>query len=520
MVYTMICPGFRKAQPEDAVSIEHIRSAEINGVYLGIPLLLLMENAGRAVANAIECRIGDVKGKRVHVLAGKGGNAGDGFVAARHLANRGARVFVHLSSRPEEVHHKDAKLNLEALLSLDSVKILKHGSKGWLDLEAADVIIDAMLGIGVKGRLRGTIGEMARAANNVEGLKVAIDTPTGLDPESGNAVPDTFIADLTVTMGWAKKGFFKEGARLYTGEILIAEIGLPREAEEYAGLGDVLARLPARPKDAHKGIGGRVLVVAGSKYYVGAALLAAGSAARSGVDLVYLASPKEVAVRGASEFSSVIPVPFEGEILTGADYKRLSELMMRMHSILIGPGLGLEEETKNTVLKLIDDALSRDIPIVIDADGIKALAERGEKLSPLAVLTPHRGEAKLLSGLDAPPESHARKIASEYNVTVLVKAPVDVACTPQGFCRKNRSGVPAMSVGGTGDVLSGLIAGFLARRKSKGLDPDPLNSAITAAFVAGRAGELAYAELGELMTAKDVMNRITKAIGEAKKYAE
>jgi len=517
----LACPGLRRASPGEAVSIEHVRSAEINGVALGVPLVLLMENAGRAVADAVECRLGGVEGRVVHVLAGKGGNAGDGFVAARHLARRGARVVVHLSSSPSEVSHPDARLNLEALLSLDSVRIVKPWGRGWLDLSGADAVIDAMLGIGVRGALRGAIREMAEAFNRSRGLRVAVDTPTGLDPDTGVAVEGAVRADLTVAMGWAKRGFFVGEASLYTGEVLVAEIGLPREAELYAGPGDVLARLPRRPRDAHKGVGGRVLVVAGGENYVGAAVLAAMAACRSGVDLVYLASEPPTAKTAASQCSSIIPVPLRGRSLSAQDVPRLVMLAKRAHATLIGPGIGSEDSVLEAAAGLIGKIAAEmpGHPLVVDADGLKALELHKPPLPTPTVLTPHRGEARRLAGKDGSPEELAREIASSTGATVLVKAPVDAACSPRGVCRLNRSGVAAMSVGGTGDVLAGLLAGYLARRASKGLDPDPLNVAITAAYVAGRAGELAYGELGEAMTALDVLGKVPLVYREAAELA-
>ncbi|MCE4625917.1 MAG: NAD(P)H-hydrate dehydratase [Desulfurococcales archaeon] len=509
------CPGLYEASPEDAVSVEHVRASELNGVYLGVPLLLLMESAGRSVADAIECKLGSVKGKSVHILAGKGGNAGDGFVAGRHLALRGAKVVVHLSSRAHEVTHPDARLNLEALIRAGGVRVLEPGKRGWLDLSTADVIVDAMLGIGVRGALRGRIRDMADAMNESGGLRVAIDTPTGLNPDTGEAVEGAVRADLTVTMGWAKRGLFMGKAPLYTGEVLVAEIGLPREAEIYAGPGDVIARLPDRPRDAHKGVGGRVLIVAGSKYYVGAAILSAGAATRSGVDLVYLSSVKGTAVEAASRFSSVIPVPYKGDILSADDIERVVETAAKAHSILIGPGLGAEEETLEAVARLYRELRERwpDKPIVMDADALKAIDRIGE-LDELTIITPHRGEARRLHRKKSSDDlkAIAEDIAKTIGATVLLKAPHDIICSPRGPCRVNRSGVPAMSVGGTGDVLSGIVAGFLARRASKGLDPDPLNTAAAAAFLTGLAGEMAYELYGEAMTASDVLEVIPKAL--------
>ncbi len=511
-------PGVRPAREDLAVPVESIRAYEINNVALGIPLVLLMENAGRAVADVVETRLGGALGKTVHVLAGKGGNGGDGIVAARHLAGRGARVTVHLAGPPCEVRHPDARLNLEAALRSGSVRVTWPGRKGWLEIEGADAVVDAMLGIGVRGALRGHIREMAGRFNESHGLRVAIDTPTGLDPDTGVAVEGAVRADLTITMGWEKRGFYAPGARFYTGEILVAEIGVLPEAMTYAGPGDVAARLPARPPDAHKGVGGRVLIVAGGEDYVGAALLASAAACRSGVDLVYLASPRDTARTAAARCSSVIPVPFKGSSLSAGDSERIAGILPRMSSVLVGPGIGRGAEHLEAAASIMLETIRTGKPLVVDADGLHALKHLQERMPATTVLTPHRGEARMLAGRTGEPRELALEIAEKTGATVLVKAPVDVACSG-GKCRLNRSGVPAMSVGGTGDVLSGLIAGLLARRASKGLDPDPLNTAITAAYIVGRAGELAAEELGEELTAGDVLDRITAVIRESRGLA-
>ncbi len=495
---------------EEGISVEDMRAYELNGVWLGIPLLLMMENAGRSVADYVEYRLGGVRGKRIIVLAGKGGNGGDGFVAARHLAARGGMVEVHLAYPPSEVEHPDAKLNLEALLRMDSVRLVKPYSSKWLETGDADAVIDALLGTGVRGPLRGTIREAAKAFTSSPGLHVSIDVPTGVDPDTGSVVEGAVRADATVTMHMVKKGLLK--AKLYTGEIIVAEIGLTRDAVVYAGPGDVAARIPRRPREAHKGSAGRLAVVAGSKYYVGAALLASRAAALVGVDLVYMVSPRHIAVSAAEECTTIIPHPIKGEVLSLDDVEGILGLLERVDGLLIGPGVGAEDETLRAVAGIVENAIDRGLPIVIDADGLKAVQTIKSRLYDKVVLTPHRGEARRLSGIEGDPHRQAVKIAGDLGATVLVKAPVDVACNPLGNCRFNKTGVPAMSVGGTGDVLSGLIAGIMTKRNALGYDPDPLNSAITGAFINGRAGELAYNEYGESMTAYDVLLMVPRIV--------
>jgi len=492
----------------EGIRVEDMRAIEINTVYLGVPLLALMENAGAGVARIVGERLGGARGKRIAVVAGKGGNAGDGFVAARHLAGQGARVDVHLAYPPSEVSHPDAKRNLEVLLRGGRVRVIKPFARGWLQLDDYHAIIDALLGTGVRGPLRDPVASALKAYNQAPGLRVSIDVPSGVNPDTGEASPGAAISDVTVTMHKPKRGLYKAGH--YTGEIVTVPIGVPPEAEELAGPGDVQARIPPRPKDAHKGVGGRVLVVAGSRYYVGAPMLTAIAAARAGADLVYLAAPERIAFEAAAQCSSIIPHPIAREILTEGDLQELGGALERAHAVAIGPGLGRDPETLDAARRLIEEALQAGKPLVVDADALHALPQSLQGRVP-PVLTPHRGEARRLAGQDLDPEKAAKNLSQRYGAVVLVKGPEDVACY-KGWCRRNRAGVPAMSVGGTGDVLTGVIAAILARRASILGDPDPLNTAATGAFLTGRAGEIAYEEKGEAMTAWDVVEKLPEAL--------
>ena len=499
-----------QAQLGEAINVEDMKAYEINAVGLGIPLALLMENAGRAVAETIASRLPGLRGRRVAILAGKGGNGGDGFVAARHLAGMGARVEVHLAYPPESVQHPDARANLEVLLNLKSVRLLKPMDRGWLDLADHDVVVDALLGTGVKGSLRGPVAEAVAAYNRAPGLRVSVDVPTGVNPDTGEAVPGAAVSDVTVTMHRVKRGLLE--ARQYTGEIVVADIGIPPEAWQRAGPGDVAARVPRRPRDAHKGVGGRLLVVAGSRWYVGAPMLASIGAARAGVDLVYLASPERIAFEAAAQCSSIVPVPLGGGHLAPEDLDALRGYLARAHSLVIGPGLGREPETLEAASILMLEAARQGVPVVVDADGLRALPGEGFPEGSRVVLTPHRGEAESLSGYSDPREAAAR-ISSRYKAVALVKGPVDYAC--QGpRCRENHAGTPAMSVGGTGDVLAGIIGAIMARRLSILGDPDPLNTAVTAAYITGLAGMLAYKEKGEALTAWDIVEIVPRVIAD------
>ena len=506
------CPGLELWRGGESIRVEDVRAWEINGVWLGIPLLLLMENAGRAVADLVECKLGGVKGRRVVVYAGKGGNGGDALVAARHLSLRGAKVEVVLAYDPRLVEHEDTKVNLEALLRSRDVRIRIYRG-GREDPPDVDVVIDGLLGVGVKGRLRDPIASLSDAINRAGGLKVAIDVPTGVDPDTGEAVEGAVVADVTVTMHRMKTGLVK--AKQYVGEVWVAEIGLPKAAEYLAGPGDVAARIPAKPREAHKGVGGRVLVVGGSRNYFGAPALAGTAALTVGADLAVIAGPGGSAGAAASWNPNLVPRPLEGSELSVDHVDVVITEASRVHVVVLGPGLGLSGKVVEAVGEIVKRL--RDKPMIIDADGLKAVAELGLKLWPSVILTPHRGEARrLLDGDNS--LDHIRSIAVEYNATVLRKGPEDLICYPNGECRVNKTGTPAMSVGGTGDVLSGVAAAFMARRVSVLGDPDPLNTAAAAAWLTGRAGELASDHYG-LLTATKLIEYLPEAYLEALKIA-
>ncbi len=513
------CPGLREASAAGSISVEDMRAAEINSVWLGLDLDLLMENAGRAVADAIECILGGLEGVSVTILAGKGGNGGDGITAARHLAERGAKVEVHLSHPPELISHGSTRRNLKVLLASGYAKLVKPWSRGWGDTSGADVVVDALLGIGVRGSLREPILSLARAFTSHQGLRVSIDTPTGVDPDTGYVAEGAVVADVTVTLYKAKKGLLQGKAPMHTGRLLVAPIGIPRQASELAGPGDAYARIPVRPRDAHKGMGGRVLVIGGSRDFVGAPILAALGAAAGGADLIYLASTGMIPYWGAQRSSTIIPVPLDGDYLNPSHVDHLLRHSERVHAVVVGPGLGSRDETLEAARILVERLAESGRVTVVDADALRAVAGL-EGLGHHIVLTPHRGEAsRLLDSEAVDARLAASRISRLTGATVLLKGPRDYICTGD-TCRVNVTGTPSMSVGGTGDVLAGVVAGFAARRVALGRGHGMPHTAAAAAYIVGRAGELAASAGGENISAQDVVENIGRALAEARSLAE
>jgi len=515
----MKCSGIYEARIDDAISVEDMRAYEVNSMYLGISLDILMENAGRSIADVVECRVGDVRGLKIAVLAGKGGNGGDGLVAARHLSSRGAIVDIHLSHDRRLITHKSTLMNLKILEKSRYARIIEPWRRGWIDLSEYDIVIDGLLGIGVKGGLREPILSMAREFTRHQGLRISIDTPTGVDPDTGTVANGAVVADITVTLHKPKRGLFKGDAPLHTGEVLVADIGIPRLAEESAGPGDVSARVPLRPKDSHKGMGGRVLIIGGSIKYIGAPILSALAASRTGADLVYLAAPGSIPIIAAERSSTIIPVRLDGDKIVVGHIAEIMEIAKRVHSIVLGPGIGDWSDTLDAVEKLIEEFTRLKKPVIIDADGLKAINCNKLKGMGNIILTPHRGEAARLLGSMDDPLKMSRTLSDVCNSIVIVKGPIDHICGA-GKCRVNYTGTPSMSVGGTGDVLTGVIAAFTARREALGYTRDLLNITAAAAYLVGRAGELAVESIGENISAFDLINYLDKALREARILAE
>ena len=500
---------------KDIATVRDIRAYELNAVWLGVPLLLLMENAGKGIADYIKYRMnGDVQDKEVYIFVGKGGNGGDGLVAARHLASMGAKVFIILVYRENEIEHPDTRFNLNIIKHMDrSVKLLRLDAIN--EPLKSDILIDAMLGVGVKGKPREPIASAIKLFNESEGFKVAVDVPTGVDPDTGHVAGMAVKADVTITFHKIKPGLIR--AREYVGEVIVVDIGIPPEAEIYVGPGDVKVKVPRKPIDAHKGVGGRIVVIGGSELYTGAPALAAMASLRTGADLAFVLAPQRVANIIASYSPNIISYGFKGEYFTEEVVDEVLGYVekLRPHSVVIGPGLGLNESTKTFTLSVLKDLVQRnDIKgIVVDADALKHLAGANIDLRGKVVLTPHRRELSILLNLDVEEELQDRIqkciLASKtYNAITLLKGHIDVICYGEDY-RLNKTGTPAMSVGGTGDVLSGIIASLIARGVNL------YEAAQIAAYINGRAGELATNTLGERITATDLLDYVPKVFIEA-----
>lgn len=491
------------------ITSREMRSLEINAEYYNISLLQLMENAGRSVAAAVTERFS--KSQTVAIFCGLGGNGGDGFVTARHLSSLGYSVCVILAGRGRDITHESALRNWQALQFLrQSIRIFEVTDSSVIPQVEADIVIDALLGTGTKGRLKPPISQLVDYINLVKAFKIAVDTPTGIDSDTGEIISNAVKADVTLTFHKAKRGL--QCAGKYVGELLIKDIGLPRELEKYAGPGDVLMVTKARSEEAHKGDFGRLLVVGGSEIFSGAPTLVALAALRTGVDIAYLAAPSKTAQAISSVSPDLITIKLEGKHLNMTNVAALTKYVEVVDAVVLGPGLGMHTETVDFTRAFVGIVESAGKPLLLDADGLKAFAQFKRPLKIPVVLTPHSGEYNILTEKKLPEDLEDRvaavqKTAETLGAVVLLKGPVDVVCDGKRT-KLNFTGNPGMTVGGTGDLLSGVIGAFLAQKV------DPFEAAVAGAFVNGAAGDFLANEIGYHMVATDFLKWIPRVLND------
>jgi len=492
----------------------------------GIPSLILMENAGRAVAQAACSVLGSVINRRVLVVAGQGNNGGDGFVAARHLNNAGALVSIACFGERDKAKG-DALLNIEIAEKMGlNIERDMHDLKLWKwQHESFDLVIDALLGTGLKGEVRKPFADVIELVNmfRERGVPIiAVDIPSGIDADTGAVLGSAVKADLTVTFGLPKIGLVTYPGAANVGDLIIADISIPARAliendiQTYLLTADQAALIEKpRPPDAHKGRFGHCAIVAGSVGMTGAAALAAQGALRIGTGLVTMLVPESVNDIMETKVTEAMSIPVpqgKARAFGAASLNFVKNYIEKWDSAVIGPGFGRDEDTIAFTLDLLRTITK---PAVVDADALFAVSTDvgvlRECKTPL-VLTPHPGEmATLLGTTVAEVQSNrletARTFAREYGVTLVLKGAGTIVAGPDGTAYINTTGTPGMATGGTGDVLAGMIGGLLAQQIN------PLESACLAVFLHGRAGELAADKLSEAaMIAGDVADNIGEAI--------
>jgi ADP-dependent NAD(P)H-hydrate dehydratase / NAD(P)H-hydrate epimerase len=490
---------------------------------IGIPSLVLMENAGRQAVSAMEAVYSDLLDRQVAVLCGRGNNGGDGFVIARTLVQRGAEVAVFLLGRVADVRG-DARLNLEILGRLGITVVEIADSQAWelhfSEVNDCTLIVDAIFGTGLNAPVSGLIESVIADVNASDIPVVAIDLPSGLSADSPHPIGPSIEAGLTITLAAPKIPLVLPPAEMRAGDIVIADIGIPNEVLEAVDgphvelltRGSMREMIPPRSIESHKGDFGRVLIVAGSPGKTGAAHLAALGCLRSGAGLVTVATPAAC----QSVIAAMAPEYMTDGIRAGedgvdpGDVERVLELARDV--LAIGPGLGQGPATREFVKQIVDRAT---MPLVIDADGLNAFTGAPERLAGRegrdVIITPHPGEMGRLVGMSADEVQSsrldvARNFAATHHVYVVLKGHRTLIATPDKKVFINPTGNPGMATGGTGDVLTGMIAAWVAQL----LDAEA--ACKLAVYLHGLAGDLAEADEGEIsMTAGDVAGHLGDA---------
>jgi NAD(P)H-hydrate epimerase len=488
----------------EVVTIDQMRALERYAEAAGLPSAALMENAGRAVADAICARIPSVCAGTILVLVGPGNNGGDGLVVARHLAAAGRRVSVFQVDRGQVA---DAK----ALLLREKAVPIRSAADDpelrVLDalLESADLVVDGLLGA---GRLRPIGSPLADVIDRVNRrlprtIVVAVDVPSGINADTGDADAHSIRADLTVTLGCPKRGLFVGTASRLVGTLVVVDIGIPFSASDsiatgFADDGSMAALLPDRPRVSHKGSYGKVLVVAGSRLYTGAPVLASVGAGRVGAGLVTLACPASVrdSVAVHTVETTFLPLSDGGQGELGVDaVEPAVDAARDYNAVLVGPGIGRSTRTSDFLVALLARLRNTKLPVVVDADALTLLAarERWWELLPVgSVLTPHPGEMARLTGQAEPIDriEWARDSAARWQCNVVLKGAFSVVARLDGVACVLPFANPALATAGTGDVLAGAILGFLGQHLATP------TAALVGAYVHGMAGERVLATMG------------------------
>ncbi|WP_298272129.1 NAD(P)H-hydrate dehydratase [Geobacter sp.] len=488
----------------------------------GVPGLVLMENAGRGCADAIIETFGIGGPRTVLVVAGKGNNGGDGYVIARLLREQGWQVKTIVLAAREEITG-DARANLDRLAPPEVVFTPpSSGLTPWrANLEQATVVVDALLGTGLRSEVRGAYAEAISLINDSGKPVVAVDIPSGIDATTGRVLGVAVRADLTVTFALAKLGHVLFPGTDHCGVLRIVDIGIPREVADGApGIEYVdreAARLLVRRRDrqAHKGSFGHCLVVAGSTGKSGAAAMAANSAVRSGAGLVTLAAPATLNAILEIKTTEAMTLPLDDGGRGVLDERARPAIMQAAEgkgAVAIGPGISWDPETARLVRSLVSEV---DVPLVVDADGLNALSDQIDvlmgKRAPVTVLTPHPGEMARLAGIStAEVEGDrlrvAREFAARYDVYLILKGARTVVAAPDGRMAINGSGNPGMASGGMGDVLTGVLAALL------GQGYEPFAACRLGVFIHGHAADIVAAGKGEIgMSAVDVQECLPSA---------
>jgi len=482
----------------------------------GIASSVLMENAAGHLAAAVLERLPE--GGAAAVVCGTGNNGGDGVAAARILLERGVRVKTYLVGDRGRMTEDERLMESRLVAAGGELLPLRPGdAAAERYVSGADVIVDALFGVGLSRALSGEALEAVRLINRSRAYTVSADVASGVDAGTGEILGEAVRADETVTFTFAKPGHFAAPGCERRGRLSVCDIGIPERlaagAPSAAEAVDTVC-LPRRKMLTHKGDYGRILVIAGSVGFTGAPILASRAAVRAGAGLVFLGVPERIYTAAAVKSDEAMPFPLpcgEDGTLSDAAVGEVLARLSRCDACLIGPGLGRSEGVADVVAEVVRECR---VPLVIDADGINAVSEHRDILRGAScpiILAPHDGEFARLGGAIAGGRpASARAFALEYGCTLILKGPGTVTAGPDGELFINTNGNPGMAKGGSGDVLSGITAALLGQGLA------PTKAAYTAVYLHGRAGDICAGRYGEYaMTATDMIGALSDAFMES-----
>jgi len=535
------------------VSVKEMKSIEREADSNGLTFDQMMENAGQGLAEVINDLLIEDSEREIFGLVGPGNNGGDTLVAMTHLTADGWRARAYLVARKKDpLVERFEKAGGEVVFAEEDDKLSSLNAF----LQTATIVLDGLLGTGIKLPLKNDFAKILAEGNSIinnideRPFVVAVDCPSGMDCDTGEAATECIPADLTVTMAAVKQGQLKMPAYALIGDLQVVDIGLPDNLNslnsvqvEVAEANRVSTILPDRELTAHKGTFGTALIVAGSINYTGAALLTGEAAYRIGAGLVAMAVPSPIhgILAGHLAEATWILLPHELGVISAAAAEVLKKNMERATALLIGPGLGVEDTTKDFIQSMFTEKPARENastrigflpggdkqrqetknvmpPVVVDADGLKLLAsiDNWHKiLPPVAVLTPHPGEMSVLTGLSIEEiqkdrQAIANKFANDWGHVVVLKGAFTVIASPDGRMTIIPVASPALARAGTGDVLAGLIVGLRAQ------GVEAFEAAVAGAWIHAQAGLYAASKLGTTTSvlAGDVLNSVSSILAD------
>jgi len=516
------------------LTTSEMRQLEESCAQMGLTSDVLMENAGKAVAEEVRRILGDISQRQILFLIGPGDNGGDGLVAARHIHDWGAKVIIYFyGERPP----RDPKLKPIRERRITRVEAPKDENLDRLSgyVTSVDAVVDALFGTGTTrpfgGLLLMILDKVRRAKNKRSGLRIiALDLPSGLNADTGEVDPGCLNVDNTITLAFPKPGLFKFPGAERVGEVTVVDIGMPgylseEATSEYVAEDWVRSLLPERPPQANKGTFGRVLVVAGSINYIGAAYLACSGAMRVGAGLVTLATTGRLQSILASKLTEVTYLPLpesRPSLLSQEAVRSIFRQLDQYNVLLLGCGMG-QSESAIKVIRAILLGTTKTRPqlpsLVLDADALNILAMSPgwwNRLTEDAILTPHPGEMARLAGITADDVQAdrlgiAKKMAAEWHKTIVLKGAYTVVAAPDGQAQVSHMANPGLASAGTGDVLSGAIAGLVAQGLSL------FDAAACGVYLHGMAGEMVRDRLGDAgMIASDLLVALPQVIKQLK----